>query len=661
MNPLFSNTRIGRYTLRNRLVMAPMTRSRADDTTGVPSPMAVDYYGQRANAGLIITEGTYPAPMGKGYVRTPGIHAEAQIEAWKPVTDAVHAKGGLIFLQLMHTGRISHPSLLPDGATPVAPSAIRPAGTVFTVTGPQEFVQPRALETDEIADIVLGYRLATRNALAAGFDGVELHAASGYLPEQFLSSGTNQRTDLYGGSLANRARFILEVLTAMTQEAGSDRVGIKIAPEMGFNDVTDATPQETYRYLVQQLAAFKLAYLHVVKTKSAFDYRTSLRPLFDGPFLAGGGLTSESAQTLIEQDNADATVFGSLYLANPDLPQRFLGHAPLNAPDRDTFYSPGGNGYIDYPALAGSSMNRALRIHAYGGPDALKIDNIAMPTAASGQVIVRVKAAGINGLDWKIRDGWLQNDFPLPLPATLGVELAGEVIEVGQDVSGFAVGDRVMGPVGGLGAYADFVAIASNTLVKIPVGLTDERAAAIPVGALTAWQALFEAGELKRGQTVLIHGAAGGVGSFAVQFARRAGAHVIATAQGINAGYLRGLGADEVIDYRTSSFWEQIKDVDLVLDLVGGAALVNSWQVITDGGRIVSTAAPDIAAHTPAGKRGVWFQMRPDAAQLAEIVGLVDQGAVKVEVSEVAGLSDATAAIERNKTGHGPGKAVILF
>jgi len=306
-------------------------------------------------------------------------------------------------------------------------------------------------------------------------------------------------------------------------------------------------------------------------------------------------------------------------------------------------------------------MNRALRIHAYGGPDALTIESIAMPIAASGQVIVRVGAAGVNALDWKIRDGWLQNDFPLPLPATLGVELAGEVIEVGQDVSGFAVGDRVMGPVGGLGAYADFVAIASNSLVRIPASLTDERAAAIPVGALTAWQALFEAGVLKPGQTVLIHGAAGGVGSFAVQFARRARARVIATAQGINAGYLRGLGADEVIDYRTSSFWDRTKDVDLVLDLVGGAALANSWQVIADTGRIVSTAAPDIAAHTPAGKRGVWFQMRPDAAQLAEIVSMVDQGVVKVEVSEVAGLSDATAAIERNKTGHGPGKAVITF
>ncbi|SAL30359.1 zinc-containing alcohol dehydrogenase superfamily protein [Caballeronia udeis] len=306
-------------------------------------------------------------------------------------------------------------------------------------------------------------------------------------------------------------------------------------------------------------------------------------------------------------------------------------------------------------------MNRALRIHAYGVPDALKIDSIAIPAAASGQVTVRVRAAGVNAVDWKIRDGWLQNDFPLPLPATLGVELAGEVIEVGQDVSGFAIGDRVMGPVSGLGAYADYVAVASNTLVKTPASLTDERAAAIPVGALTAWQALFEAGELKRGQTVLIHGAAGGVGSFAVQFARRTGARVITTAQGINAGYLRGLGADEVIDYRTSSFWERTRDIDLVLDLVGGAVLANSCQVLADAGRIVSAAAPDVTAQTPPGKHGIWFQMRPDAAQLAEIVGMIDQGAVKVEVSEVAGLSDATAAIERNKTGHGPGKTVILF
>lgn len=352
MNPLYKNTRLGNYTLRNRFVMAPMTRSRADDASGIPSAFAAQYYAQRANAGLIITEGTYPSPMGKGYVRTPGIHSAAQVEAWKHITEAVHAKGGLIFLQLMHCGRISHPSLLPDHATPVAPSAIAAEGKVFTATGPLDFVIPRALETEEIAGLVEEYRLATRNALEAGFDGVELHAASGYLPEQFLSSGTNRRTDRYGGSLENRARFIVEVLTAMIGEAGRDRVGIKIAPEMNFNSVSDADPRETYQYLLQRLGELKPAYLHLMKTQSTLDYRALLRPLFDGALLHGGGLDKESAQTLITSAGADAAVFGSLYLANPDLVQRFSSDAPLNKPERDTFYSAGPQGYIDYPALA---------------------------------------------------------------------------------------------------------------------------------------------------------------------------------------------------------------------------------------------------------------------------------------------------------------------
>jgi N-ethylmaleimide reductase len=354
MNKLFSSTQIGPYTLRNRFVMAPMTRSRADDATGVPSELAATYYSQRAHAGLIITEGTYPSPSGKGYVRTPGIHSEAQIEAWKAITRAVHAKGGRIFLQLMHTGRISHPSMQPNGATPIAPSAIQAAGKVFTATGPQDFVLPRALTTDEVGEVVNDYRRATRNALEAGFDGVELHAASGYLPEQFLSSSTNQRTDRYGGSLDNRARFILEVLAAMTAEAGSDRIGIKISPEMGFNDISDATPQETYRYLVEQLAPLKLAYLHVARNKSAFDYRALLRPLFNGTYLHGGGLNKESAETLLAQDHADAAVFGSLFLANPDLIERFQVDASLNTPDRDTFYAPGPHGYVDYPTMEAS-------------------------------------------------------------------------------------------------------------------------------------------------------------------------------------------------------------------------------------------------------------------------------------------------------------------
>ena len=351
MNPLNEIVRIGRCRLRNRLVMAPMTRSRADDTTGVPSALAAQYYAQRADAGLIITEGAFPSPMGKGYVRTPGIHSAAQIEGWRRITDAVHARGGLIFLQLMHTGRISHPSMLPGGATPVAPSAIAAAGQTYTATGLQDFVVPRALDTDEIAAIVDEYRLATRHALQAGFDGVELHAASGYLPEQFLSSGTNQRTDRYGGSPENRARFIVEVLEAMIAEAGSDRVGIKISPEMGFNSVTDAAPQETYQYLVQRVSTLQLAYLHLARTGSAFDYRALVRPLFNGALLLGGGLDRESAASLIASRDADAAVFGSLYLANPDLLQRFVAGAPLNAPERETFYTDGPQGYIDYPVL----------------------------------------------------------------------------------------------------------------------------------------------------------------------------------------------------------------------------------------------------------------------------------------------------------------------
>ena len=351
MNPLNETVRIGRYTLRNRLDMAPMTRSRADDTTGVPSALALQYYEQRADAGLIIAEGTFPSPMGKGYVRTPGIHSAAQIEGWTRITEAVHARGGLIFLQLMHTGRISHPSMLPDGATPVAPSAIAAVGQTYTATGLQDFIVPRALDTDEIAAIVDEYRLATRHALQAGFGGVELHAASGYLPEQFLSSGTNQRTDRYGGSLENRARFIVEVLEAMIEEAGSDRVGIKISPEMGFNSVTDAAPQETYQYLVQRVGILQLAYLHLARTGSAFDYRALVRPLFNGALLFGGGLDRDSAASLIASRDADAAVFGSLYLANPDLLQRFVAGAPLNAPERETFYSDGPQGYIDYPVL----------------------------------------------------------------------------------------------------------------------------------------------------------------------------------------------------------------------------------------------------------------------------------------------------------------------
>ncbi|AUG03233.1 alkene reductase [Pseudomonas sp. 09C 129] len=350
MSSLFSPVQVGRHHLSNRLVMAPMTRSRADDA-GVPSELAVTYYAQRAGAGLIVSEGVFPAALGKGYVRTPGIETAAQVAAWKQVSTAVHARGGKIFMQLMHCGRISHPSLLPEGALPLAPSAIRPAGQTWTATGLQDFVTPHALSVEEIATVVAGYRQAARLAIEAGFDGVELHGASGYLPEQFLSSGSNQRSDAYGGSVENRARFVLEVLAAVTAEIGGDRVGLKISPEMNFNDITDANPQQTYRYLVEQLRGLDLAYLHVALFGASVDYHALLHPLFDGRYLIGGGLDQQAAETLLADGLADAVVFGAAFLANPDLPERFRRGAELNAPHKETFYSPGAQGYTDYPNL----------------------------------------------------------------------------------------------------------------------------------------------------------------------------------------------------------------------------------------------------------------------------------------------------------------------
>ncbi len=350
MSQLFTSVQIGRHTLTNRLVMAPMTRSRADDD-GVPSDLAATYYAQRASAGLIITEGVFPSVMGKGYVRTPGIATDAQITAWKKVTEAVHANGGRIFMQLMHCGRISHPLLLPNDAQPVAPSAIKPAGQTWTANGLQDFVTPREFTLEEIAGVIDDYRLATRHALEAGFDGVELHTASGYLPEQFLSSGSNRRQDQYGGSVANRVRFILDVLAAMVAEADGDRVGIKISPEMNFNDIVDANPQETYTYLVDQLRDLHLAYLHVALFGATVDYHALLGSRFNGAYLMGGGLSQETAEAALADGRADATVFGSAFLANPDLPERFRIGAPLNSPDKNTFYTPGAQGYTDYPLL----------------------------------------------------------------------------------------------------------------------------------------------------------------------------------------------------------------------------------------------------------------------------------------------------------------------
>lgn len=347
---LFSPIKLGDYSLRNRIVMAPMTRSRAD-AQGVPSDLAVEYYGSRAQAGLIISEGTAPSASGMGYPRTPGIYSPAQIAAWRKVTDAVHARGGTIFLQLMHVGRIAHSANRTHSDPPVAPSALRADGEMWTdAKGMQPFDHPRALELVEIPSVIEEYAEATRNALQAGFDGVELHSASGYLPNQFLSPNSNQRTDAYGGSIENRIRFSAEALAAMIAAAGSSgKVGMKVSPGMGFNDIKHDDPLPTYVALAKAAARLSPAYLHIMRT--GIGAEAALREAFTGTLLVGGGFKKDEANQFIEEGRADAIVFGSSYVANPDLVTRLEHDAPLNAPDASTFFSPGPKGYTDYPTL----------------------------------------------------------------------------------------------------------------------------------------------------------------------------------------------------------------------------------------------------------------------------------------------------------------------
>jgi len=313
---------------------------------------------ERATAGLLITEASQVSPQGMGYPATPGIHSPEQIEGWRLVTNAVHARGGRIFLQLWHVGRISHPSLQPEGALPVAPSVIAATGEAQTYEEPKPFVTPRALETAEIPEIIEQFRQGAENALSAGFDGVEIHGANGYLLDQFLQDGTNQRTDNYGGSIENRARLHLEVTEAVVSVWGADRVGIRLSPSSTFNSMHDSNPKATFGYLVEALNRFGLAYLHLLESGEA-DIRHSgtpiptsyFRPLFKGDLMTNRGYDREKGDAIIASGNADLVSFGTLFLANPDLPERFKLNAPLNQPDVTTFYGGGEKGYIDYPTL----------------------------------------------------------------------------------------------------------------------------------------------------------------------------------------------------------------------------------------------------------------------------------------------------------------------
>jgi len=351
---LFSLLRLGPSLLKNRVVMAPLTRNRADKDL-VPQTMSVEYYTQRASAGLIITEASPISPQGIGYPFTPGIYTQAQVDGWKRVVEAVHAKGGLIFIQLWHVGRISHPSHHENDALPIAPSAICPQGEAVTYTGMQPFVTPRALETDELPGIVEDYRVAAEHAKQAGFDGIEVHAANGYLLDEFLRDGTNQRTDAYGGSVKNRSRLLMDVINAVTTVWHANQVGVRISPENSFNDIRDSDPQTTFNEVAKQLGTFDLAYLHclegdMVTGECALNYR-EIKDHFKGLYMANCGYDLQHAQNAIAQGDADMVAFGQLYIANPDLVERFKINAPLNTPDQATFYGGDEHGYTDYPFM----------------------------------------------------------------------------------------------------------------------------------------------------------------------------------------------------------------------------------------------------------------------------------------------------------------------
>jgi N-ethylmaleimide reductase len=356
---LFSEEKLGALTLPHRIVMAPLTRSRSSQPGDIPNDLNVEYYRQRASAALIITEATQITPEGKGYAFTPGIYSSEQIKGWKKITNAVHEQGGHIVMQLWHVGRVSHSKIQPDNQLPVAPSAIAVSeGQAFTEEGMLDFEVPRALETEEIARIVEDYRQAALNAKQAGFDGVEIHAANGYLLEQFLKDGTNKRTDQYGGSVENRCRIVLEVTQAVTEVWDSQHVGIRLSPTGTFNSMSESDPFTLYAHLVEQLNAFNLAYIHVVERfgisksedKGEFDF-AGLRQIFNGQYIANGGYSGETAEQSLQAGESDFIAFGVPFIANPDLPKRIQLNAELNAPDPDTFYGGDEKGYTDYPFL----------------------------------------------------------------------------------------------------------------------------------------------------------------------------------------------------------------------------------------------------------------------------------------------------------------------
>jgi N-ethylmaleimide reductase len=364
MATLFDPITVGDVTLKNRVIMAPLTRMRSKQPGNIPHELNAKYYQQRASAGLIISEATQVSQQGQGYPGTPGIHSDDQVAGWKKVTEAVHGAGGKIFLQLWHVGRISHRSHQPNGELPVAPSAIQPSGGIYSADWqPVAFETPRALETAEIAGIIADFRRGAENAKKAGFDGVEVHGANGYLLDQFLQDASNKRSDQYGGSIENRARLLLEIVDQAIAVWGAGRVGVRLSPYGTFNDMSDSDPVKLFSYVLEQLGSRGIAYAHLVEPRSSLaggqdsvvteapETRTIFRKSFKGTLISAGGYVRDEALKAVESGTVDAVAFGRLFISNPDLPKRLELGSELNSYDRQSFYGGAEKGYTDYPAL----------------------------------------------------------------------------------------------------------------------------------------------------------------------------------------------------------------------------------------------------------------------------------------------------------------------
>ncbi len=663
--------------------MAPMTRTRATPER-VPTPMMAEYYAQRASAGLIVTECVAVSRDSAGIIRAPGLYSQDHVIGWRAVTDAVHAAGGRIICQIWHGGRCSHTSLQPDGKPPVGASPVAADGLIFTPEGRVPYSVPRALEIDEIAAIATTFGDAVRRAQEAGFDGVELHAAYGYLPDQFLQNGSNKRTDGYGGAIANRARFLFQVVDAMTAAWSADRVGVKLSPSNTSYGITDSDPLATFTYAITGLSERGILYLHLMEPDKSDldkgivqvpDVIATFGPLFQGAVVGNCGFDLARANAAIAGRQVEAVSFGKLFVANPDLPARFATGAAFNPPDFATFYGEGPKGFIDHPTLAlqspgataqrGRSL-RALSYDQFGDASVLHFAELPEPGVGDADVLVVIEARSINLIDIRVRSGMLGPLVNKRFPKAPGADFAGTIKAVGGGVKDLKIGDRVFGaanPFRG-GAFAERIAVPASQIARLPSALSPSEAAALPIAGLAALQSLRDLGGVKSGQTVLIHGATGPVGLYCVQLVKLMGGRVTAVG-GAGLDTARQSGADVLIDYRSGQSIPSGERFDVILNASGKMPYAIGEAFLKSTGRLIEPS-PTIPVFIGS-KIGNLFRsrkhmvlatqvLRADLDYLAKVVG---EGALKPVIAATFPFNDALAAFALVERGGVVGKVVV--